>query len=127
MVAVSRAEEGPYSFSGILKQALNASLGVADAGCGIDAVFKGRVGGDDLVRMAMSMDLETPRVNETIERFRSEGVSPHFYKAELFRAQRTRNHQIVGSPLCRVKPQRGYNVWGAAGSRLSAFAEAGAC
>lgn len=77
-------EEGPYSFSGILKQALNASLGVADAGGDIDECSK-VASGDDLVRMAMSMDLDTwLRVNETIERFRSEGVSPTSTRLSCF-------------------------------------------
>lgn len=77
-------EDGPYSFSGILKQALSASLGVADAGGGIDDCSK-VASGDDLVRMTMSMDLDTwLRVNETIERFRSEGVSPTSTRLSCF-------------------------------------------
>lgn len=77
-------EDGPYSISGILKQALGVSLGVADAGGGIDDCSK-VVSGDDLVRMTMSMDLDTwLRVNETIEKFRSEGASPASTRLSCF-------------------------------------------
>lgn len=77
-------EDGPYSYSGILKQALSAALKVADAGGGIDECSK-VASGDGLVRMAMSMDLDTwLRVNETIERYRSEGVPPASTRLSCF-------------------------------------------
>ncbi len=77
-------EDGPYSFSGILKQALDASLEIADGGGGILDCVK-LASGDEVVRMAMAMDLDTwVRLTRTIDGYRSDGVSPQLTRLSCF-------------------------------------------
>lgn len=77
-------EEGPYSASGILMEALSESLERADSGCEIsDCSLVGS--GGTMVRVGMTMSVETwLRANEAAERYRADGVPPSMTRLSCF-------------------------------------------